>query len=148
MDARPSVKDDMPDWKPILSAPLVAVVSWFVAYWVSDHRGAPEGDTNFFWLPVLPMVVGGLWVAVALAMVLARSILIGATVNASAAMTWVAAIVNVAGVGLIYGETARNVGGDGWPTDSVALAALWLAGAISLAVTAWLWRSRDATRRW
>jgi hypothetical protein len=132
----------MPSWVPIVLSPLLGVVLWQVAYWVASHRGAPEGDTSFFWMQLLAWFGGGLWWLVTLLVLCVRTGLgLGwpGRPMARGAVVLLATLVDFGFLYLIYGETARGVGGDGWPADGVALTALGIAAIVAIAPVAWLW---------
>lgn len=135
----------MTGWKPIVLAPILAVASWFAAYGVADDRGASSGDTTFAWLPLLPIIIGFLWALSAVLLLFVRSSLIPSTPTRSRTMAVIATAANVIGVGLIYGFTISNIGGDAWPDDSMAIGALVVAGLVSLLPLIWIWLPGSAS---
>lgn len=133
----------MPDWKPILIAPVLAVFSWMVAYGVAGSHGAPRGDTNFTWMPFLPLMVGFWWMLGAGAILLARAVIKSSNPDRFLAVAALATAANLIAVALIYLPTIQTIGDDeGWPSNPVAVGALLGAAIVSLLPVAWLWRSR------
>ncbi|HKY14398.1 MAG TPA: hypothetical protein VJM33_05700 [Microthrixaceae bacterium] len=135
----------MPDWKPVVLAPVLSVLYWFIAYGVAG-QDAPEGDTTFAWLPFLPVIAGSFWLAAASIVILivwldgplwSRKWVLAAAIVATAG--------NLIGVVLIYGVTMLSVGVDGWPNNPRAVGALVIAGVVSLLPIAWIWRAPGLT---
>ncbi|MCZ7537107.1 MAG: hypothetical protein M5T61_15205 [Acidimicrobiia bacterium] len=132
----------MPDWKPILLAPFLAVVGWFVAHNIAGSRGAPEGDTGFAWLQLMALTFGLWWLLAAGAILIVRAVMLVARPGRSVTVARLAIATNVIAVAFIYGPTMQSISEDeGWPDDPIAVGALVLAGLVSLLPVAWIWQT-------
>lgn len=125
-----------------LATPLVAFVLWSVAHAYAAGHGAPAGDNDFAWMPVLLGVVG-------VAVVLPVAVLIalvslapfaqrrGVQIGLASAVTVLA--VAVVGLDFVFAGLATQGDPEGFPSNAVTTALLVVGATVSLLPAALLW---------